>query len=79
MEVKMFIHHTLDTVEKNVNEWLSQNKISIQHITQSQCERQGKFVFVMSVFYQKQEECIRMYSEKEILNVQGMLNSSFVD
>ncbi|MFL5772567.1 MAG: hypothetical protein ACJ75F_05385 [Flavisolibacter sp.] len=69
MEVKMFIHHTLDMVEKNVNDWLAQTKISIRHITQSQCERQGKFVFVMSVFYEKKEECVRMYAEKDMLNV----------
>ena len=69
MEVKMFIHNGLDTVEKNVNEWLSQHKVSVHHITQSQCERQGKFVFVMSVFYEKPAESHRIYQDKELLNV----------
>lgn len=69
MEVKMFIQHSLDAVEEKVNEWLSQNQVSIQHITQSQCERQGKFVFVMSVFYEKKAESIRMYKDKEIVNM----------
>jgi hypothetical protein len=68
MQVKMFIHHSLDTVEKNVNEWLSENSVSVQHITQSQCERQGKFVFVMSVFYNNQEQILN--KECSILNVQ---------
>ena len=72
MEVKMFVQNSLDKVEENVNEWLSQHQVSIQHITQSQCERQGKFVFVMSVFYEKREDCIRMYQEKEVLNVSGI-------
>ena len=72
MEVKMFVQNSLDKVEENVNEWLSQHQVSIQHITQSQCERQGKFVFVMSVFYEKKEDCIRMFHEKEVLNVSGI-------
>ena len=54
MEVKMFIHHSLDTVEKNINEWLAERSVSICHITQSQSERQGRFVFVISLFYLKE-------------------------
>lgn len=50
--VKMFISHTLDDVEKDVNDWIGQRDIRISHVTQSQCEKQGKFVFVISLFYE---------------------------
>ena len=59
MEVKMFVHHTLDGVENNVNEWLAEKQIRICHITQSQSERQGRFVFVISVFYTDASSGIR--------------------
>ncbi len=52
MKVKMFIRHTLDDIENEVNDWLENQTFRIYHITQSQCEKQGKFVFVMSVFYE---------------------------
>lgn len=53
MEVKMFIHSGPDLAEKDVNEWLSQNPVRVCHVTQSQCERQGRFVLIISVFYTK--------------------------
>ena len=51
LKVKLFVHSTLDGVEETVNHWLEANPVQISHITQSQCERQGRFVFVLSVFY----------------------------
>jgi hypothetical protein len=53
MQVKMFIHHTLDLIEKEINQWLTEQNIAVCHITQSQCERQGRFLFVISVFYRQ--------------------------
>lgn len=52
LKVKLFIRHALDDVERDVNEWMEQNDIRICHVTQSQSEKQGRFVFVISVFYQ---------------------------
>jgi hypothetical protein len=71
MEVKMFIQNSLDTVEKNVNDWLHQNHVSIHHITQSQCERQGKFVFVMSVFYDRKEQRVPLMQISNYVEANG--------
>jgi hypothetical protein len=51
-KVKIFVRHSLDDVENDVNDWIGQRDIRITHVTQSQCEKQGKFVFVISVFYE---------------------------
>jgi hypothetical protein len=51
LKVKMFIHNTLAEVEDAVNGWLAAQNITISHIAQSQSEKQGKFYFVLSVFY----------------------------
>lgn len=51
MEVKMFIHNNPEVAEANINEWLLKENVKVSHITQSQSERNGKFVFVISVFY----------------------------
>jgi hypothetical protein len=53
LKVKMFIHNTVDTVENEVNQWIAANDIEPCHITQSQSEKQGRFVFVMSVFFRE--------------------------
>ena len=51
LKVKMFISPALDSVEKEVNEWLAGEPVRVSHVTQSQSEKQGRFVFVTSVFY----------------------------
>ena len=51
LKVKLFVHNTLEGVEETVNHWLKEHPVHISHITQSQCERQGRFVFVLSLFY----------------------------
>ena len=51
-KVKMFVRNSLHEVETEVNEWMEQESIRISHVAQSQCEKQGKFVFVLSVFYE---------------------------
>jgi hypothetical protein len=53
MEMKMFINNNSDSAEKEVNKWLTENNVQVRHITQSQCERQGNFVFIISIFYIK--------------------------
>ena len=52
VKVKVFVHHSMDGVEKELNQWMEHNGIRICHVTQSQSEKQGKFVFVISVFYE---------------------------
>jgi hypothetical protein len=49
--VKVFHFREPDSVEQVINEWLSREKIIIRHITQSQSEKQGWFLLVVSVFY----------------------------
>lgn len=51
-KLKLFVSHSLEEVENDLNEWLAQEGINISHVAQSQSERGGKFVFVISVFYQ---------------------------
>ena len=51
MEVKMFIGNKPEIAERNINEWLAKENVTVSHITQSQSERNGSFVFVVSVFY----------------------------
>lgn len=53
MEVKMFSSANPAEVEIEVNHWLQQNKVQVQHIGQSQSEKNGRFVFVISLFYQR--------------------------
>ena len=55
MQVKLFVHHSLDEVENGLNEWLAGRFIEVCHITQSQCEKQGRFVFVLSVFFTEEQ------------------------
>jgi hypothetical protein len=51
LQVKLFVHHSLDGIEQSINGWLKQQQVAIYHITQSQSEKQGRFVFVLSVWY----------------------------
>jgi len=52
IEVKTFVSDHPELAEKKVNEWLKVNDVSIHHIGQSQSEKNEKFVFVISVFYE---------------------------
>lgn len=52
MKVKMFVNHAFETVENELNEWLAKEAYKVCHVTQSQSEKQGRFVFVVSVFYE---------------------------
>jgi hypothetical protein len=53
LHIKMFIHNDPHEAESAISEWLQENPVSVQYITQSQSEKGGHFVFVVSVFYQK--------------------------
>ena len=50
-KMKTFLFHSLDRVDAVVNEWMEQEGASIRHVAQSQCEKQGRFILVLSVFY----------------------------
>ena len=52
MEVKMFKSNNADAVAIEINDWLAANDVAVRHITQSQCEHNGRFIIVMSVFYE---------------------------
>ncbi len=51
MQVKMFIHNNPKDAEKVIAQWLKENDVVIHHIAQSQSEKGGSFVFVLTLFY----------------------------
>lgn len=53
LRIKMFIHNQPEEAERSITHWLKQNDITIRHITQSQSEKGGNFVFIISVFFQQ--------------------------
>lgn len=53
IQVKMFVHNNPKDAEVAISQWLKENDVAIHHIAQSQSERGGSFVFVMTVFYQR--------------------------
>lgn len=53
VKIKMFIHKDPEAVEASVNNWLHENNVEVQHIGQSQSEKNGNFVFILSLFYSK--------------------------
>lgn len=56
MQTKIFVHNSAQTAEKALNEWLETNDVQVQYIGQSQSEQAGRFVFIISVFYFKNEK-----------------------
>lgn len=55
LQVKMFVHTDPRQAEKAVANWLKEHTIRIHHVAQSQSEKGGHFVFVLSVFYEEGE------------------------
>lgn len=51
MKVKLFVADDLQKIETMVNEWLQTSSAHVQHITQSQSEKNGRFVFVTGIYY----------------------------
>jgi hypothetical protein len=54
-EVKIFVQKDATEAEKAIAAWLKQNKVLIHHIGQSQSEKGGAFLFIISVFYSQLE------------------------
>lgn len=50
--IKVFRFRELEYIEKEINEWMSLEKVIIRHVAQSQSEKQGWFVFVVTVYYE---------------------------
>ena len=55
MQTKIFVHSSAEAAEKALNDWLETNNFQVQYIGQSQSEKGGKFVFIISVFYIRNE------------------------
>ena len=51
VQVKMFVHSNPKDAEKAIEQWLKENDVTIHHIAQSQSEKNGSFVFVITLFY----------------------------
>lgn len=51
VQVKMFVHSNPKDAEKAIAQWLKENDVIIHHIAQSQSEKGGSFVFVLTLFY----------------------------
>lgn len=49
--VKMFVHTDPRAAETELAAWLEEESPVIEHVTQSQSEKAGRFVFVITVFY----------------------------
>lgn len=51
-KVKLFILSNPEAAEEKLQEWLkTKSDIEIDHIVQSQSERNGRFLFIVSIFY----------------------------
>jgi hypothetical protein len=51
VQVKMFVHNNPKDAEREIAQWLKENDVIIHHIAQSQSEKGGSFVFVITLFY----------------------------
>jgi len=52
--LKTFVFNNITEAEEKVNYWLQNNEVTIEHLVQSQCEKGGAFVFVISIMYSRQ-------------------------
>ena len=51
LQMKIFSGNDYLETETQINDWLGNHPIRIEHICQSQCERNGKLLFLVSVFF----------------------------
>jgi hypothetical protein len=51
MKMKVFSGADYIQTEEEINEWLGKNPVRIEQICQSQCERNGRLLFLVSVFF----------------------------
>jgi len=47
----MFVYNQPKEAEKAVSQWLKENDVTLHHIVQSQSEKNGSFIFVITLFY----------------------------
>lgn len=52
-QLKTFVFNNITEAEESVNQWLQNNDVTIEHFVQSQCEKSGTFLFVISIVYTK--------------------------
>jgi len=52
----MFVCPNAESADEKVRNWLASNKVIIDHVTQSQSEKNGKFLFIISIFYRQYKE-----------------------
>ena len=52
LHVKVFSDKLPELVESRIKEWLHLHRVKIHHIGQSQSEKGGNFLFVISLFYE---------------------------
>ena len=50
--MKMFVHREPEAAEKVLNDWLERTPVKLYHVVQSQSENQGKFMLIVSLFYE---------------------------
>ena len=53
LKVKMFIHCHPQGAGQEVTKWLNENDVIIHHTVQSQSEKGGNFLFVITLFYKQ--------------------------
>jgi hypothetical protein len=51
VEMKVFVDRDPIAVQHSVNNWLKANNVTIQHYGQSQSEKNGNFVFIVTLLY----------------------------
>lgn len=51
MKVKVFIYQSPERMEDEINEWIAREGVCVRHVTQSQGEKQGRFLLVVTVFF----------------------------
>ena len=52
-ELKLFTSANPEEVQQSVNLWLQENPVQIKHVGQSQSEKNGRFIFVISLFFER--------------------------
>lgn len=50
-KIRLFTGDDPQRVARDLEEWLAAASPSLLHVAQSQCERNGKLLFVLSIFY----------------------------
>ncbi|HEX6913796.1 MAG TPA: hypothetical protein VF145_01060 [Chitinophagaceae bacterium] len=64
MELKLFIAENPRMAEAEVNEWLKSSSARVDHVSQSQSEKNGRFVFVISIYYRVAAKQVRLSASR---------------